>query len=172
MNDTVDWEYLWIDTRARVYLVWGLLATVGFVATHFYQVKAINGFWALLSVIGMYYMYRVMPLKVRQMRHIFYGWLLTILAGMAVSGLVFYMGGALAGFLIGHLGAFWMLVMAQAYLGNGIVDKPAKWYYFAAALNAIFGILCFTVDALVPGQYLIAAAVSAWSMLYLWLFRS
>ena len=172
MNDKIDWEYLRLDTRARVYFLWAVLVTVGFVATHFYQHKFINGFWAFLSIIGIYYMYHVMPLKVRQMRHIFMVWLLTILAGMTVSGVVFYIGGSTFGFLISHLGAFWLLVMAQAYAGNGLVDPPATWYWFAAALNAVFGILCFTVDALVPGQYLIAAVVSAWSMLYLWLFRA
>lgn len=168
----IDWQYLLLDTRARVYLLWAGLITVGFVATHFYQVKLINGFWAFLSVIGIYYMYKVMPLRVRQMRHIFLGWLLTIIAGMTVSGIVFYLELPFAGFLINHLGAFWLVLMAQAYAGNGIVDRPATWYWFAAGLNLMFGILCFTVDALIPGQYLIAAVVSAWSMLYLWLFRT
>jgi len=172
MNDKVDWQYLFLDTRARVYLVWAALGTVGFLATHFYQVEQINVFWTFLSVIGMYYMFRVMPLRVRQMRHIFLGWLLTIIAGVLISGLVFVLDLPFAGFLIGHLGGFWLLLMAQAYAGNGYVDKPGRWYYFAAALNAVFGILCLTVDAFLPGQYLIAAVVTAWSMLYLWLFRS
>lgn len=172
MNDRIDWEYLRLDTRARVYFLWAVLLLIGFVATHFYQIKLINGFWAFLSVIGLYYMYRVMPLKVKQMKRIFIVWLLTILAGMVVSGLVFYVHGSAAGLLISHLGAFWMLVMAVGYALNGLVDPPATWYWFAAALNVIFGVLCFTVDALLPGQYLIAAVVSSWSMLYLWLLRT
>lgn len=172
MNDKVDWQYLFLETRARVYLLWAALTTIGFVATHFYQNKLINVYWLLLSVVGLYYMYRVMPLKVKQMRHIFLGWFVSISIGMAVSGIIFYLDLAPAGFLIGHLGGFWLLVMAQAYAVNGYVDQPGNWYYVAAVLNLVFGILCLTVDAFLPGQYLIAAVVSAWSMLYLWLFRS
>lgn len=168
----LDWQYLFLDTRARIYLLWAALLSSGFVATHFYQAKIINGFWAVLSVIGMYYMFKVMPLKVKQMRHIFLGWLVTITVGMAVSGIVFYLELPFAGFLINHLGAFWLVLMAQAYAFNGLVDRPARWYWFAAVLNLVFGILCFTVEGLISGQYLIAAIVSTWSMLYLWLFRT
>ncbi len=173
MNDTkIDWQYLFLDSRARVYLLWSALVTVGFLATHFYQDKFINAFWTLLSVIGIYYMFKVMPLKVKQMQHIYYGWFITIAVGMAVSGFVFYLELPVAGYLINHLGAFWLVLMAQAYAGNGFVDKPGVWYWFAAGLNLLFGVLIFSIDALIPGQYLIAAVVSAWSMLYLWLFRS
>lgn len=171
-NNKIDWEYLFTDTRARVYLLWAVLATVGFLATHYYQRKQINGFWALLSFIGIYYMLRVMPLKVRQMQRIFLVWLVTILAGMAVSGLVFYLSSDIAGNLIGRLGAFWMVLLAVGYAINGVVDRPAGWYYFAAALHLIFGILCFISDVFLPSQYLIAAVISAWSMLYLWLYRA
>lgn len=172
MKDKVDWQFLFLDTRARVYLVWAVLTTVGFTATHYYQVKQINVFWTVLSLIGMYYMYRTMPLRVSQMQHIFLGWLLTIIAGMVVSGLIFVFLTPLSGFLISHLGGFWLLVMAQAYAGNGYFDKPAKWYYVVALLNFVSGVLCLTVDAFVPGQYLIAAVVSGWSMLLLWLYRA
>lgn len=153
-------------------MLWAILATLGFVVTHYFQVKQVNAFWTFLSIVGMYYMYRVMPMKVRLMRHIFWGWLLTIGFGMVVSGFVFIIDVPLSGFIIQHLGAFWLIVMAQAYAGNGYFDQPARWYYFAAAINLIFGVLCFTVDAFLPGQYLIAAVISAWSMLYLWLFRA
>jgi hypothetical protein len=172
MNDKVDWQFLFLDTRARVYLVWAFLVTVGFIATHFYQVKQINAFWTFLSIIGMYYMYRTMPLRVNLMRHIFLGWLFTIIVGMVISGAVFIFLNSISGYLITHLGGFWLLLMAQAYAVNGYIDKPAKWYYFAALLNGIFGLLCLTLSAFLPGQYLIAAVVSAWSMLFLWLFRA
>ncbi len=172
MNEKVDWQYLFLDTRARVYLVWAALLTLGFVATHFYQMKEINIFWTLLSALGIYYMYKTMPLRVRLMRHIFLGWLFTIIVGMVVSFIVFIFLAPLSGFLITHLGGFWLLLMAQAYAANGYIDRPGRWYYFAAAINFIFGILCMSVDAFVPGQYLIAAVVSAWSMLFLWLYRA
>lgn len=172
MNDKVDWQFLFLDTRARVYLLWAGLATIGFAATHYYQNQLINAYWALLSVVGLYYMYKVMPLRVRQMQHIFWGWFVTISLGMAVSVIIFYFDLAPAGFLIGHLGGFWLVIMAVAYFINGYFDKPAAWYNFAAALNLVFGLLCLTVDVFLPGQYLIAAVISAWSMLYLWLFRA
>jgi hypothetical protein len=172
MNDKVDWEFLLIDSRARVYLLWAVLTAVGFVATHFFQNKLINGVWAMLSLIGLGFMFRVMPLQVKQMKRIFISWLVPIVLGMTVSGLVFYQNSLAAGNLIAHLGAFWMIVMAVGYFWNGLVDPPSNWYWFAGLLNLSFGLLCFTVDALLAAQYLIAAVVSAWSMLYLWIFRT
>jgi hypothetical protein len=172
MDDKVDLDFLLIDSRARVYLLWAVITSVGFVATHLFQNKLINGVWATLSVIGLGFMFRVMPLQVKQMKRIFTAWLVPITAGMVVSGLVFYQNSAAAGNLIAHLGAFWMIIMAIGYLWNGLVDPPRTWYWFATILNTVFGILCFTVDSLQPAQYLIAAIVSAWSMLYLWLFRT
>lgn len=173
MNNTrIDWQFLRYDTRARVYMLWAALSFFGFAATHLYQRKQINGFWFALSVIGLFYMYKVMPLQVRQMKRIFVVWLAVIGFGMAVSGLVFYWQSPLAAELITRLGGFWLLVMAIGYAWNGLVDPPATWYWFAAALNVIFGLLCLTLDGFLSGQYLIAAVVSAWSMLYLWLFRT
>jgi hypothetical protein len=172
MNDKVDWQYLLTDNRARVYLLWAVLVTVGFVATHYFQNKLINGFWATLSVIGLGFMYFIMPLGDKRMRRIFYGWLVTIIFGMTVSGVVFYLETPTTGNLIAHLGAFWLLIMAVGYAWNGLVDAPSNWYWFAAFINLLFGLLCFTMDIFTASQYLIAAIVSAWSMLYLWLFRS
>ncbi len=77
-NDKVDWQYLLSDSRARVYLLWAVLLGIGFVATHFYQNKNINGVWTLLSLIGLGYMYKVMPLRVTQMKQIFRVWIVTI----------------------------------------------------------------------------------------------
>ena len=172
MDDKVDWYFLIEDTRARVYLLWAVIVTVGFITTHFFQVKQVNAFWTFLSVIGMYYMYRVMPLKVRQMWLIFVVWLVAIIVGMLISGLVFIIDSSFSSYIISHLGGFWLLLMAAAYAANGYVDKPAKWYTVAAGLNLLFGILCLTLEIFQPGQYLVAAAVSAWSMLLLWLYRT
>lgn len=172
MNSKIDWQFLWLDTRARVYLLWAFLATVGFVATHYFQRKQINGFWTLLSLVGMGYMFRVMPLKVRQMKRIFMCWLIAIFVGMLVSGAVFIFDGPVSSYLISHLGGFWLVLMALAYAANGWVDRPATWYLVAAAINAVFGLFCLTMESFLAGQYLIAAVASAWSMLYLWLFRT
>ena len=167
----MDLKYLFIATRQRVYLVWAVLATAGFVATHFYQKHAINALWTVLAAIGLLYMYRVMPLKVRQMQRIIGVWAGTIIAGMVVSGAVFYIGGAAASQLIGQLGAFWLAVMAVGYALNGLVDRPAAWYWFAAVINVIAAVLCWRVDSFLSQQYLVAAIVTAWSMVNLWLFR-
>lgn len=138
--------------------------------THYYQQRAINGIWFLISVVGMYYMFRVMPMRVRQMQKIFAAWLVPIVFGMAVSGLVFYIPQWRG--LIGYLGAFWLLIMAAGYFLNGLVDEPAFWYYFAAAINFVAGAVLLLDSSLLSVQYLIAAIISAWSMLNLWLFRS
>lgn len=163
---------LFLETRARVYFLWGVLVTAGFVATHYFQRKQINAVWFTLSMIGLVYMLRVMPMRVRQMRHILWAWLIPIALGMFVSGAVFYVEAAWAGELVAHLGAFWLIVMAVGYAWNGLVDPPSGWYYFAAVINFAAGVLCFTNPDWTSVQYLIAAIVSAWSMANLWLFRS
>lgn len=170
MNDTLDFKFLLNDTRSRVYLLWAFLITAGFIATHYYQMKNINGVWFVISIIGLGYMFKVMPLKVTSMRNIFLAWLVPIVFGMTVSGLAFKIESFTE--IIPYLGAFWLLVMAAGYALNGLVDSPSKWYWFAAVLNAMTGLACFYIDSFTAAQYLVAAAVSAWSMLNLWIFRT
>lgn len=170
MNNTLDINFLLNDTRSRVYLLWAFLATGGFAVTHYYQMQTINAFWFVLSVIGLGYMVKVMPLKIKQMRSIFLAWLVPITVGIAVSGLAFKID-ALAE-LIPYLGAFWLLVMALGYALNGLADPPSNWYWFAAVLNAVAAIACFTFEPFTTAQYLVAAIVSAWSMSNLWIFRT
>lgn len=171
-TQSIDWKYLFGTTRARVYLLWAVLVPVGFIATHLHQEHNINALWTLLSVIGLVYMIRVMPLRVHQMQKIFLSWAVPIIVGLAVSGAAFYIHTAAAATFISHLGAFWLLVMGVGYVLNGLVDHPSRWYWIAAAMNFAVGIACLTVDALMPGQYLIAAIIGSWSMLNLWVFRS
>jgi hypothetical protein len=167
----MDLKYLVTATRPRVYLMWAVLLPAGFVATHFYQQQAINILWVFISIVGLGYMYKVMP-RVHQMHRIIFAWFVPILAGMIVSGGLFYVHTHSAVHLISHLGAFWLGVMAFGYFWNGLVDRPSGWYWFAAILNAAAAFACYQYDAFVDVQYLVAAIVSAWSMLNLWLFRS
>lgn len=168
----MDWKYLITVPRGRVYLLWAVLLPLGFVATHFYQQHAANALWAVISIVGLGYMARVMPLKqASQMRRIYASWLVPIGVGMGVSAVVFYVQTDVAANLIAHLGAFWLGVMAVGFFCNGLVDPPRFWYFLAAAFNAVACAFCFTVQPFTEAQYLIAAAVSAWSMLSLWLFR-
>jgi len=168
----MDLKYLVTATRPRVYLLWAVLVPIGFVATHFYQNHNINYLWVTIAIIGLGYMYKVMPLRVGQLRKIFLAWLVPITGGIIISGAVFYIHGSFAGNLIGHLGALWLAVMAVGYFLNGLVDAPSTWYWFAAILNAVAAVAVYAVHALVASQYLIAAVVSAMSMLLLWLLRS
>jgi hypothetical protein len=162
-----------IDTRGRVYMVWAVLATSGFLATHFYQQRSINAVWLVISVTGLGYMYRVMPRGVRQTRNIFLAWLVPIAIGMAVSAAVFSFRLAIAGNLLAHLGAFWLAVMAVGYALNGWADSaPRTWYWFAALLNLVAAIACAFLPPFTEAQYLVAAIVTAWSMVNLLLFRS
>lgn len=170
MNERLSLTFLLNDTRSRVYLLWAVLVTAGFVATHYVQRKQINPVWAVMSLVALGYMLRVMPLRVRQMRLIFLSWLVPIFIGMTVSGLAFIVEPLFG--LVPYLGSFWLVVMAVGYAWNGLVDEPAGWYWFAVGINLVGAILCSFVDAFVMQQYLVAAVISGWSMVNLWLFRT
>lgn len=172
MRKRLLWQQLFMETRARVYLLWAVIVTVGFILNDLHQKKSINALWFVISVCGLGYMIRVMPLKVRQMRQILFAWLIPITFGMVVSGLVFYVETDFAAELIARLGAFWLFVMAVGYLWNGLVDPPSGWYYFAVAINIVAGVLCWNYSDWRSVQYLIAAIISGWSMVNLWLFRT
>jgi hypothetical protein len=170
MDDKLNMELLLNESRPRVYLLWAVLTGVGFTATHYYQKPNINGVWFVLSVIGLGYMYKVMPLRVKQMKRIFLAWLIPIVAGIVISKLAVQTN--IFSNLLPYLGAFWLVVMAVGYFLNGLVDPPSKWYYVAAIVNLVAAGLCWQVDSFITQQYLIAAVVSVWSMLCLWVFRS
>ena len=170
MNDTLSLRDLFQSTRANVYFLWAVLTGVGFVATHYYQQANINIVWTVLSVIGLGYMFKVMPLGVSQMKKIFAAWLIPIVLGMIVSVAVVRTG--VYPELVGYLGVFWLVVMAIGYGWNGLVDQPAAWYYVAVVLNLAAAALIYSFDSLLQVQYLVAAIVSIWSMLNLWIFRS
>lgn len=160
------------DTRSRVYLLWAILAPLGFIATHYYQQRGINFVWTIIAVIGFGFMYKVMPLRVKQMRHIWLAWVVPIAVGMVISGGLFYLDSITAAELIGRLGAIWLGVMAIAYMLNGLADRPAGWYWFAVIINAVAAVLCYTAVEFTQVQYLIAAIITAWSMLNLLLLRT
>lgn len=170
MNTKIDKSAMLHTSRGQVYLLWAVICAIGFVATHYVQRKQINGFWLLLSVVGLGYMLKVMPLGVRQMRNIYLAWLVPITFGMVMSALAFQLDSLVQ--LSGYLGSFWLAVMAVGFLWNGLVDPPSGWYWVAVGLNVTAALLCWRVEWFLINQYLVAAVVSTWSMLNLWLFRS
>lgn len=170
MVNNISLQDLMQNTRARVYLLWAVLTGIGFVATHYYQNKNINGIWIIISIIGLGYMYKVMPMRDVQMKKIFASWLVPITVGIIVS--VLAVRTSLLPELVPYLGAYWLVVMAVGYLWNGLVDKPALWYFVAVGLNLLAAILIYAFDSFQEFQYLIAAIISVWSMLNLWIFRS
>lgn len=170
MNGRFELYVLTHETRARVYLLWAVLTSIGYISTHYYQRPNINAVWFALSVVGLGYMFRVMPLKVIQMKRIFQSWFIPISLGLAFS--VLAVRTDLIPEAIGYLGIFWMFVSSAGYALNGTVDPPSKWYFVAAAAHLAAGAACLLFDSLFEYQYLVAAVVSAWSLLCLWLFRS
>lgn len=169
MQNDLDFRELFTASRARVYLLWALIVAVGFTATHYYQNPNINAVWTILSIVGFVYMYKVMPLKVSQMKHIFASWLVPIIVGMVFS--VVAVRTSLLPELISYLGPFWLAVMAVGYFWNGLVDGPGLWYYVAAAVNLVAAAVIYSSLDLLSVQYLLIAIISTWSMLMLWLFR-
>lgn len=170
MDDKVYFRDLWLDPRARVYLLWAAITTVGYITTHYYQNKNINFVWFALAVIGFGFMYKVMPLRVVQMKRIFTAWLIPISFGIIVSIIAVRL--EIIPEIVPYLGVFWLSLQALAFVWNGLVDRPAKWYFAAAALNVAAAALCYFVDSFLDIQYLIAAIVTAWSMINLWIFRT
>jgi hypothetical protein len=159
-------------SRSRVYLLWAILLIVGYIATHFYQVRQVNGLWFLFSIIGMGYMWHVMPMKVRQMRRIFLSWLVPIALGMTLSGMIFIVRHPAAYWAIAHLGVIWLIIMAWGYVWNGYVDKPMAWYLFAAGIHVAAAVVCLLYTPALQLQYILSAVVGGWAMLYLWIFRT
>lgn len=170
MNEKLDLKFLLHDTRARVYLLWAVIVAVGYVSTHYYQNKNINFVWFVLAAAGLYYMFRVMPLGVAQMRHIFAAWLVPISIGLAVS-IVSARGWALTE-LVAHLGSFWLLVTAVGFVWNGVVDRPMRWYLVGAGLCVAGAALAYFNTTFLISQYLVAGVISAWAMLLLFVFRT
>lgn len=170
MNNSISLSALFNESRSRVYLVWAALTGVGYIATHFYQKPTINIVWLVISVIGFYYMYKVMPLRVKQMKYIYLSWLIPIAVGLVFS--VIAVRTSLLPELVGYLGVFWLLVSAVGFFWNGLVDRPGQWYFVAAVACIVGAGLGYFYDSLLISQYLIAAIITVWSMLMLVIFRS
>lgn len=171
MNEKIDWNFLFSETRARIYLLWAGLTVIGFSAAHSSRKDlVINSFWVILSIVGLGYMYRVMPMRLQQAKRIWQAWFWPITIGLVVSFAAFYVRPLFA--IVPYLGSFWLLVMAVGYALNGRVDPPSLWYWLAAGLNVAAAVLCALSPDFQAVQWLVTAAVSGWSMLNLWLFRS
>ncbi len=170
LRKDIDWFYLTHDSRAQVYLLWAVICLGGFLFTHYVQRQIVNPIWGVLVLLGLGYMYRVMPLKVPKMRRIMWSWVMPLTFGMAVSAAVF-VSSIFAG-LLPYLGVFWLLVMAVGFAWNGLVDRPAGWYMIGAFLQVAAAIAIMVYPDLLSFQYVIAAIASCSAMLYLWLFRT
>lgn len=171
MNETVSKYALFQEPRGRVYLLWAILCIFGFGIAHFARYDlGINSFWVVLSFIGLGYMYKVMPMRLEPARRLLLAWAVPIAVAMIVSYAAFYVD-ALSG-LVPYLAAFWLVIMAISYVLNGIIDKPFLWYGVAAGLNVAAAVACYLLPEWQAVQWLIAAIVSGWSMLWLWIFRS
>ncbi len=171
MNNKVDWKLLFGEERARIYLLWAGLSAIGFTAAHYSRsANNINLFWIVLSVIGLGYMYKVMPMGMKPAKRIFWAWAGPIAFGALVSVLAFRLR-ALAD-VAAYLGAFWLLIMALAYFLNGLFDAPSAWYWAAVGLNVVAAMLVIVSQPFLQAQWLVAAIISVWSMLNLWVFRS
>lgn len=151
-------------------MLWAVLVLAGFIATHFNQQQSINLMWFVISVVGLGYMLKVMPLRIKKLRLIYLSWFVPITVGLVFSTLVFKT--AALSVYISYLGSYWLFVMAVGYFLNGLADPPAKIYWYNTCLNALAGLLIAMIGNLLPVQYLIAAGVSAVSMLNLWLLRT
>lgn len=170
MSTKFDLRDILDETRARVYLLWACLTATGFTATHYYQNKNINALWFLLAVAGLFYMYRVMPLRVTQMKDIYLSWLVPITLGIIITAITVHTDFLLD--LFPYLGPFWLAIMALGYFWNGVFDPPRVWYFLAAAVNIAAAAVCYFSDPFTAVQYLVAGIVSAWSLLMLTIFRS
>lgn len=168
--DKLDLKFLLYDTRARVYLMWAAIVAIGYTSTHYYQNANINFVWFVLSVIGFYYMYHVMPLGVVQMKRIFIAWLVPIMTGIFFS-VVSARGFAFVE-LVSYLGPFWLLVTAVGFVWNGLVDRPMRWYLVGAGLCVAGAALSYFNITFLITQYLVAGVISTWAMLNLVIFRA
>lgn len=170
MSDKLDYDAIIHESRPRVYLLWAALTGIGYTTTHYYQNPNINYIWFVLALIGLGYMYHAMPLRVHQMKNIFRAWLFPITIGILIS--IIAVRTDLIPSLIQYLGVFWLIVQAVGFTLNGLVDAPGKWYFIAAGTNVAAAAACYLIAELTIIQYLIAAVVTAWSMLMLVIFRS
>ncbi len=157
------------NPRRRVYAVWAVIILAGFIATHYYQNPNINGIWAGLSLVGLGYMAKVMPLRLPRMRKIMAVWVVVIVIGLAVSWAVVHLA-AFADYLT-YLGCGWLILLGIGHLVNGVVDPPSGAYYVSGGIQIVAGLACILISQLLNIQYLVAGVVGAFGMVWLILNR-
>ena len=154
-------------TKPRiVFLVWAIAELIGWLLTHFvFPDLRANWVWLVLSVLAFVPMVMYMPWKQPKMRAILLLWLITVAFGMAVSIFAFYIP-ALA-FVIGWLGAFWLILMGVAFLIDAIWWSPIQCI-IGGVLQIIAGLAVIVFPAsLLVNQYLVAAFAGTLGMLVL-----
>jgi hypothetical protein len=157
----------WNPAR-KVFAVWAIIILMGFIATHFYQDPTVNWVWTVLSVIGLWVMYKHMPLRIPKLKKIFLGWVGVIVFGMVFSFAIFSFESLY--FLIGYLGIFWLLLMGIGHWLNGWFDR-SKIYIYSGLVQVVAGVACYFFLPLLLNQYIVAGVVGAVAMVMLLLFR-
>lgn len=158
-------NYSFFNPKNIVFTTWAGILFFGFLATHFYQHPNINWVWSLLSVIGLFVMYKYMPFRVIVLRRTFYHWLGVIVFGMAVSFGVFYVENI--GWLLEYLGMFWLILLGLGHVINKPLYPGQKGLLQAGILQIVAGVMIWFVPQFLEYQYIIAAFASSAGMLLL-----
>lgn len=152
--------YVWTPNRL-VFAYWSVAILVGFIATHFYQIEQINYLWGLISLTGLYLMYKYMFNKNKPLHLTFWVWLLVLGLGMIISVLSLYFMPLI--FLSGYLGIFWLFLMGIGHILTAITFTRQD-FYLTGLIQIIVGILCLFILPLSVYQYVVAGLVGSLSM--------
>ncbi len=148
-----------------VFLVWAVAELIGWLTTHFiFKNFTANWIWLALSVVAFVPMIRYMPWKQPKLRKILVLWLVTVVVGLAVSFLCFYIPPIRP--LAPYLGAFWLLLMGVAFLINALWWTPVL-FVIGGVVQIVAGLLPLISPTLILSQYLIAAIAGTGAMLIL-----
>ena len=154
----------WTKPRI-VFLVWAIAELVGWLTTHFiFMDMRANWVWLIVSVVAFVPMVKYMPWKQVKLRRILLLWLVTVIVGMAVSILSFWVG--FLGGIVGYLGVFWLLLMAAAFFVNALWWTP-RLFILGGIIQLVGGVLPLIFIDLLYYQYLIAAVAGTAGMLVL-----
>jgi len=151
----------------KVFLYWAVALLVGFSATHLYQLEQINWLWLVISIGGLWYMYRFMPRTDTILWNIYRVWAGVIALGMVLSFLPFYLPSLV--WLSGYLGIMWLVLMAFGHAATGYIDGKSV-YVTTTLVQLVSAIAIAYYLPLLVIQYLVVGVVSSLAMVWLILF--